>query len=305
VINLTREQRHTERQVLLRILDAIAARMQEDLAQEWAQFARDVSAHFRGAAFDAVLAKHRKAMQGILAKWYRITARTGTGRLRDALRKRKSFSPGMERKATEAAYNVMLEDWVKKNSLWKAKSLEATDKARIKRWFGNAVTDDMPGEAVIGKRIYEDATDITKSRARTIARTETHFAVQATSAETMRMEAEAVGLEKETKKVWTAGIDMRVRESHAEADGQTVGLDESFTVGGVLLKFPGDESGPPEEVINCRCILTYEVEDADWDAAEAAHRARLDQGPTAEQVARYQEEPDAIQTFTRGEGWAG
>ena len=274
MINLTREQRHTERQVLLRILDAIAARMQEDLAQEWAQFSRNVEAHPTGAGLSAVLKQHQNALRGILEKWGRIAARTGTGRLRDALSKRKSFKVSLERKATEADFNDMIQDWVKQNALEKSKTITGSDRAKIKRWFLDALDQELPGEAAVGRGIRERMDGVSVSRAKTIARTETHGAVQETAAETMRLEAEAVGLEGDTQKVWTAGMDMRVRESHAEADGQAVGLDESFTVGGVSLRFPGDPLGPPEEVINCRCILTYEVQDADWDAAEAAIRAR-------------------------------
>lgn len=274
MINLTREQRHTERLVLLKIMDAIAARMQEDIAKEWATFSRNVEAHPKGAGLDSVLKQHQNALRNILEKWYRIAARVGSDRVRDALRKRKSFAPGMERKATEAEYNDMIQEWIKAQALEKSKTITGNDRARIKRWFLDALDEELPGESLIGRGIRERMDDVSVSRAKTIARTETHSAVQETSAETMRLEAEAVGLEGETQKVWTAGMDMRVRESHAEADGQAVGLDDSFLVGGVSLRFPGDPLGPPEEVINCRCILTYDVKDEDWDAAEAAVRAR-------------------------------
>jgi uncharacterized protein with gpF-like domain len=60
-------------------------------------------------------------------------------------------------------------------------------------------------------------------------------------------------------KTWTATVDERTRESHAEADGQTVKDDEAFEVGGAELRFPSDPNGPPEEVINCRCVPIYEA----------------------------------------------
>jgi uncharacterized protein with gpF-like domain len=274
VINLTREQRHTERLVLLKIQDAIAARMQEDLAKEWAAFSRNVEAHPKGPGLESVVKHHQNALRNLLEKWGRIAARVGSGRVRDALRKRKSFSPGMERKATEAEYEDMIQDWIKRNALEKSKTITGSDRAKIKRWFADALEGGLPGENVVGRGIRERMDDVSVSRAKTIARTETHSAVQETSAETMKLEAEAVGLEGETQKVWTAGMDMRVRESHAEADGQAVDLDGAFIVGGVRLRFPGDPLGPAEEVINCRCILTYDVKDEDWDAAEAAVRAR-------------------------------
>lgn len=53
---------------------------------------------------------------------------------------------------------------------------------------------------------------------------------------------------------WRTADDNRVRDSHAEMDGQEVQYGENFTTGnGVELEYPGDPKGPPEEVLNCRC----------------------------------------------------
>jgi len=54
---------------------------------------------------------------------------------------------------------------------------------------------------------------------------------------------------------WLATKDDRVRPDHAEADGQVVGIDEPFKVGGYDAMFPGDPNLPPEESINCRCTV--------------------------------------------------
>lgn len=61
------------------------------------------------------------------------------------------------------------------------------------------------------------------------------------------------------RKVWLATDDDRTRPNHVEADGQEVGLDEFFTVGGAQLMYPGDTSmgAPGEEIIQCRCTLFY------------------------------------------------
>lgn len=58
-------------------------------------------------------------------------------------------------------------------------------------------------------------------------------------------------------KRWQATLDARVRDTHRDADAQLRGLYEPFTVGGHALQFPGDPTGPPEEVINCRCSARY------------------------------------------------
>jgi len=61
-------------------------------------------------------------------------------------------------------------------------------------------------------------------------------------------------------KVWLATNDGHTRPDHREADGQTVGMDEPFDVGGEQLMFPGDTSlgASAKEIIFCRCTQYYE-----------------------------------------------
>lgn len=54
------------------------------------------------------------------------------------------------------------------------------------------------------------------------------------------------------KKEWMATLDDRTRVSHAEIDGERVEYDKRFSNG---LMFPGDPSGSPAEVYNCRCTM--------------------------------------------------
>lgn len=57
-------------------------------------------------------------------------------------------------------------------------------------------------------------------------------------------------------KVWEAAMQPgRTRPSHLDASGQEVGLARPFMVGGALLQFPGDPSGPVQEIANCRCTM--------------------------------------------------
>lgn len=57
-------------------------------------------------------------------------------------------------------------------------------------------------------------------------------------------------------KVWMATHDERTRISHAELDGEEVGIDEPFSNG---LMYPGDPNGDPGEVYNCRCTMVTHV----------------------------------------------
>lgn len=54
-------------------------------------------------------------------------------------------------------------------------------------------------------------------------------------------------------KQWVATQDDRTRDAHADADGQIVGIDEPFNVGGEQMDAPGDFSASAENTANCRC----------------------------------------------------
>jgi hypothetical protein len=58
------------------------------------------------------------------------------------------------------------------------------------------------------------------------------------------------------EKQWNTALDERTRESHAALNGQRISMDAVFSNG---LDYPGDVNGEAEEVINCRCFLTYHV----------------------------------------------
>lgn len=64
------------------------------------------------------------------------------------------------------------------------------------------------------------------------------------------------------EKEWSSSGDDRVRETHMDMDGQTVGINEPFVSStGSALMYPGDTSlgAGPEDVINCRCQAIYKV----------------------------------------------
>ena len=98
-----------------------------------------------------------------------------------------------------------------------------------------------------------------RGRARVIARTEVVAANNAGSHGAAAYNAEVLGIDmNQVAKEWLATSDGRTRETHQDADGQVViGLDTPFNVGGYDLDQPGDENGPPEEVIQCRCTALY------------------------------------------------
>ena len=70
-------------------------------------------------------------------------------------------------------------------------------------------------------------------------------------------------------KTWLATDDEKTRETHAEADGQTVPIDEQFEVGGEFADYPGDPQLSDAEAANCRCTLIYADELPENAAASA------------------------------------
>jgi hypothetical protein len=114
---------------------------------------------------------------------------------------------------------------------------------------GLAAGEDIP---TIAQRVRA-AAGVTEPRARVIARTESHGARNTVNAASVRRVSAAFGVPSAFSRRWQAAEDARTRPTHVDADGQTVGLNEPFTVGGASLDFPGDPAGPPGEVINCRC----------------------------------------------------
>ncbi len=89
-----------------------------------------------------------------------------------------------------------------------------------------------------------------KKRATTIVRTELGRVYSvATQKRQEQVQEHLPGL----KKQWRRSGKINSRVSHDIADGQIVGVNEPFIIGGVPLMFPRDPSGPAKETINCGC----------------------------------------------------
>ena len=66
---------------------------------------------------------------------------------------------------------------------------------------------------------------------------------------------------KTIKKQWNTMEDDKVRDTHDYLDKMTTGIDDEFyTFNGNHSLYPG-MFGVPEEDINCRCFLTYSMQD--------------------------------------------
>jgi|TARA_Y100000114_G_scaffold54553_1_gene49867 hypothetical protein len=107
----------------------------------------------------------------------------------------------------------------------------------------------------IAKEIDKIVLPIVRSRGALIARTETHNA--ASFANHKYHEKVRDDYDIPMVKVWSSVNDSRTRSNHAAANGQRVGMDEDFLVGGLPMGYAGDPRGGAKNVINCRCVILY------------------------------------------------
>lgn len=98
------------------------------------------------------------------------------------------------------------------------------------------------------------------SKALQFAQTEGDRWVQAATLSGAVMAERADGLRR--SKVWDSRRDMLVRAAHAATDGQRRPLLSPFSVAGFPMMYPADPSAPADLVVNCRCGMRIEVEDA-------------------------------------------
>lgn len=107
------------------------------------------------------------------------------------------------------------------------------------------------------KAIQAAMTEAAPVRARMIARTELVGAINGGSLAATQLVSGATGTPYMKQWMTAPGARNPRHELYVGLDGQTVALDETFDVGGAPLQHPGDPDGPPEEVINCRCSMSY------------------------------------------------
>ena len=168
----------------------------------------------------------------------------------------KSFSDGANMVSDTYGFNVNFDllnpkflEWVETNGAELVKGINETTKKGLQSTISEGIQD---GDSIpeIRKRVQAVFDTASKSRANTIARTETHGSVSNGTFQTYS----SAGLE---KKEWLATSDGRTRESHSHINRQIVDIKSKFSNG---LMFPGDSSGSAAEVINCRCTLLPVIE---------------------------------------------
>ena len=136
------------------------------------------------------------------------------------------------------------------------------------KWNKDRITRELTQGILKGDSIPKIAdrlqrvTDMDKNSAIRNART------AMTGAENMGRSEAAEDMRKNgvpVKEVWSAKIDARTRDTHLLLDGTYKDENGYFGVGIIdtPLRFAGDPAGDPEEVYNCRCRTSIELEGID------------------------------------------
>ena len=233
----------------------LSARFERSLRVEIAKTMREVADAYekRGElAIPLAIEDHSAALRRTLEADYRTVATHFGKRL---LSEAKGLAgPDVIKASLLERLGFAVGEFVGRWTASKITQINRTTESQIRRVIRGGLDEGL-GVDKIGKRIREVAAPMSALRAHIIARTETHTAANF-GAQTA---AELTGLN--MKREWVSASDDRTRDEpdadHRDADGQTVGMNEPFIVSGERLMFPGDPSGSPENIINCRCAVVF------------------------------------------------
>lgn len=180
----------------------------------------------------------------------------GDGFLATARQFRDSIGLTTKQEAAVANYRALLE----------AGSREALSRELRDRRFDRSVERAARGGEPLSKDQIDRMTEAYRRRylayrSEMIARTE---AVRLTSQgrlEAFRQSLELADLDpSRATHTWRAIRDKRTRHTHRTLDGQTKPLSQPFDLPrGGKIAYPGDPAAPADEVIGCRCHLTFEI----------------------------------------------
>lgn len=137
-------------------------------------------------------------------------------------------------------------------------SLTAAAREKVNQVLRRAMLGALPvNDAIkaVGSNLDSSLTfKSIAARAETITRTEVLRMNSIAADARMKSSAAAVAdLGWLLAREWDTAKDLRVREAHAEAQGQLRDTETPFEVDGEELQYPRDPNGSAENVINCRC----------------------------------------------------
>jgi SPP1 gp7 family putative phage head morphogenesis protein len=264
MINLSALQKVRYAKATVRFLDNLERGLRIRLEQEFKRTASEVAKSYPD--YKLALANHEKRLEKLLTTFAGSTVGATISRLRSfGLLSRPTSKADDQTLETKAKKKVskrllteeQLMDKLVATAVKRAAERLAPDIAsRTAEVINKLVvdgTEEMLHPRQIASLIAKELPDIGRSRALTIARTESHTIAMETELESWKDDEDVL------YKEWVSTSDDRTRPDHDHANGQKVKMDEPFKVGDSFLDHPGDPNGPPEQVINCRCVMVYSV----------------------------------------------
>jgi len=156
-----------------------------------------------------------------------------------------------ERKWTFDPYSLAVQQWIARHAAESITTIQATNLDDVKLIIARGMSENL-SSVQIAKEIRKFYDDQSAYKAMRVARTETATAAGYGQHEAARQSGVA------KYKFWISSRDERTRDEHLAMDSdshfQGVPLDEPYPNG---MMYPGDPSGGPGNVINCRCVESY------------------------------------------------
>lgn len=272
-----REYTDRKLQELERELERVYARAKSEIETEWRKYmekhgakAETLYNSLLNARKSGIRADIEKAEQLYQAEMKRIT--THSAQYKRMVNELSSNLAHIDQEAYRLANNILADIYaVNYNDLkipagYSFKLVDAKTVTNLLKGEINLLKDErwnrqrlnaqvlqgiLRGESIpkIAKRL-EPMIDGNRAAAIRNARTAVTYAENQGRLDSMEAAKEECGLV--YKKQWIATHDNRTRESHLEVDGEEVFLDEYFSNG---LRCPGDPTGDPAELYNCRCTM--------------------------------------------------
>lgn len=147
----------------------------------------------------------------------------------------------------ESELNTILVSTIETN----AQEVIPTTEEDIKQLLEEAVIQGWSVDD-LAEKLQELVDTYTATRSLTIARTALNTVVSGVTAKRYEIARDDGLIE---KMEWLAELDDKTRPAHSEADGQKVRVGGYFNVGGEKMKYPGDPSASPSNIVNCRCTI--------------------------------------------------
>jgi len=266
--SITGYSANAERNIQDRMTTAISKRFERqyrlEIAKTMMLYAENVS---DSTKFAQINAEHKAALERILRSNWGVASDKFGMRIINAVRKsyskimRKDFFQADDQIAATPIYDAARIAWASQYAAKKVTEIAGTTADNAAAIIKSAVSEsieqglsEVNAAKLIREKMLEDGVTISKYRSRVIARTETSMAAQSAQNDA----AKAIQLP--MKKVWSSDKTARARKTHLAADGQRVGLNDYFIVGGEKLLHPCDPNGSAENVINCRCVELFELD---------------------------------------------